>query len=49
MTIAPGETQSSFTAVEEGMTVPATIGDYEIEVALGAGPAPERPARRARR
>jgi hypothetical protein len=47
--IAPGETHGSFVAVEEGMTVPANIGEYEIEVALGAGPAGERPARRARR
>jgi hypothetical protein len=47
--IAAGETHGTFVAVEEGMAVPANIGEYEIEVALGAGPASERPARRARR
>lgn len=40
--IPPGDTQGSFTVVEDGIVVPAGVGtDFQIEVGLG-GPAPAR-------
>jgi hypothetical protein len=44
-----GELQAPFAVVEEGLVAPSGGGDFEIEVALGAVSAGERPARRARR
>lgn len=48
VTIPAGETQGRFVIVEEGMTVPASIGDnYLIEVGLGnVGPAQAQTRRR---
>ncbi|CAA9352271.1 MAG: hypothetical protein AVDCRST_MAG90-2494 [uncultured Microvirga sp.] len=46
VTIPAGDTQGSFTVVEEGLVVPPGSGEFEIEVGLGGAGGPERPARR---
>ncbi|HEX8666433.1 MAG TPA: hypothetical protein VF744_20635 [Beijerinckiaceae bacterium] len=48
--VPAGDTQASFVTVQDGLVVPPGVGEYEIDVGLGAGAGekPERPARRKR-
>ncbi|HEX8168339.1 MAG TPA: hypothetical protein VF601_21445 [Beijerinckiaceae bacterium] len=48
--VPAGDTQGSFVTVQDGLVVPAGVGEYEIDVGLIArtGEKPERPARRKR-
>jgi hypothetical protein len=43
VSVPSGDTQGSFTVVEDGITIPASVGDnFEIIVGLGAAPAETR-------
>ena len=50
VSVPAGDTQASFVTVQDGLVVPPGVGEYEIDVGLGAGAGekPERPAKRRR-
>ena len=45
--IPAGDTQATFTVVEDNLVVPPGVGEYEIDVGLGSGGAGATKARRA--